>query len=131
MNYYPLIKRIMETKNEIAKTAYNILNKAFEGISDYTFHGIIKQTEEYVIIKVSYTWSIYGWKKPVNNIQCILYKEDGACRYILDKPILAKDSDFVREELARMRNAKNQPGVRSDYAATLLRAICNKAPRYR
>lgn len=73
----------METKNEIAKIAYNILNKASEEITDYTFHDIIKQTEEYVIIKVSYTWSLHGWKKPVNNIQCILYKEDGVWKQLI------------------------------------------------
>lgn len=52
--------------------------------------------------------------------------------YTLGKPILAKDLDFICEELAQIKNAKNnlkgQPGARLGDAATLLIAIRDKAP---
>lgn len=67
----------METKKKVASIVYDVLNQIREGITDYEFHKIIKQTKDYLIVNVSYTWSLHGHKNPVKKVERILYKENG------------------------------------------------------
>jgi|GEM_PF-6213774 hypothetical protein len=67
----------METKDEVIHIVYNELNKRQEGISDFIFHNIIKQTDHFLIVNISFTWSLHGWKKQVKNTMYVLHKENG------------------------------------------------------
>lgn len=58
-----VVRRI--SKEEAARLVYDSLNKMEEGITDYVFHKIEKRTKDVLIVRVSYTWSLHGHKKPV------------------------------------------------------------------
>lgn len=73
----------MKTKTEITDIVQNVLNQNLEGITDFSLQDVIKQTKDYLVVKVGYTWSLHGWKKEVNNIECILYKENGIWRKLI------------------------------------------------
>lgn len=72
----------METKKEVIQIVYDLLNRMEEGITDFVFHEIIKQTEDHLIVSVGYTWSLHGHKKPVAKMQRSFYKENGAWRIL-------------------------------------------------
>lgn len=69
------VRRI--SKEEAARLVYDSQNKMEEGITDYVFHKIEKRTKDVLIVRVSYIWSLHGHKKPVKNIQCAFYNENG------------------------------------------------------
>lgn len=73
----------METKDEIIGITYNLLNQIQEGITDFTFHDTVKQTDDFFIAKVSYTWSLHGHKKPVSNIERYFYRENGTWKILI------------------------------------------------
>lgn len=73
----------MENAKNVARLVYDVLNKREEGITNYVFHEIEKQTEDIIIVRVSYTWSLHGHKKPVENIQCAIYKENGIWKQLV------------------------------------------------
>lgn len=77
------INRTMENAKNVARLAHDVLNKREEGITNYVFHEIEKQTEDIIIVRVSYTWSLHGHKKPVENIQCAIYKENGIWKQLV------------------------------------------------
>lgn len=73
----------METKDEITGITYSLLNQIQAGITGFVSHGIVKQTDEFFIARVSYTWSLHGHKKPVNNIERYFYKENGVWKILI------------------------------------------------
>lgn len=65
----------METKEEVIHLVFGLLSQMREGITGFVFHEIVSQSENYLIVRVSYTWSLNGHKKPVNQIERSFYKE--------------------------------------------------------
>lgn len=48
-----------------------------EGITDFKFYEIVRQTNNFLLVTVGYTWSLNGHKKPVEKIDRSFYKENG------------------------------------------------------
>ncbi|MCS2946965.1 hypothetical protein NXX54_00650 [Bacteroides sp. BFG-638] len=65
------------SKEEIISIVYHLLSQMQEGITDFKFYEIVRQTNDFLLVSVGYTWSLNGHKKPVNKINRSFYKEDG------------------------------------------------------
>ena len=65
------------SKEEVISIVYHLLNQMQEGITDFKFHEIKRQTADFLLVSVGYTWSLNGHKKPVEKIDRSFYKENG------------------------------------------------------
>ena len=65
------------SKEDIISIVYNLLSKRQEGITDFRFYEVLRQTNDSLLVSVGYTWSLNGHKKPVNKINRSFYKESG------------------------------------------------------
>lgn len=65
------------SKEEVISIVYHLLNQMQEGIIDFKFHEIKRQTTDFLLVSVGYTWSLNGHKKPVEKIDRSFYKENG------------------------------------------------------
>lgn len=67
----------MLSKEEVISIAFHLLSQMQEGITDFKFHEIKRQSADFLLVSVGYTWSMNGYKKPVGEIDCSFYKENG------------------------------------------------------
>ena len=65
------------SKEEIISIVYHLLSQMQEGITDFKFYEIVRQTNDFLLITVGYTGSLNGHKKPVDKKNRSFYKEDG------------------------------------------------------
>lgn len=65
------------SKEEVISIVYHLLNQMQEGITDFKFYEIVRQTNNFLLVTVGYTWSLNGHKKPVKKIDRSFYKENG------------------------------------------------------
>lgn len=65
------------SKEEIISIIYHLLSQMQEGITDFKFYEIVRQTNDFLLVTVGYTWFLNGHKKPVSKINRSFYKEGG------------------------------------------------------
>lgn len=64
------------SKEEVISIVYHLLSQMQEGITDFKFHEIVIQNNDFLLVSIGYTWSLNGHKKPVNKINRSFYKEN-------------------------------------------------------
>lgn len=72
----------MNTKKEVVRIVHDMLNKRKEGITHFILHKIIKQTDNFLMVEVSYHWYLNGHEKPVSHIDASFYKENNVWRVL-------------------------------------------------
>lgn len=75
MNY--IVLEPILSKEEVIRIVYHLLSQMQEGITDFRFHEIVRQTNDFLLVSVGYTWSMNGHKKTIKKIDRSFYKENG------------------------------------------------------
>lgn len=74
------------SKEEIISIVYHLLSQMQEGITDFKFYEIVRQTNDFLLITVGYTWSLNGHKKPVDKKKSFFLQRRWRLAYISVKP---------------------------------------------
>lgn len=65
------------SKEEVISIVCHLLSQMQEGITDFKFREIKRQSADFLLVSVGYSWYFNGQKKPIDKIERSFYKENG------------------------------------------------------